>query len=147
MHAERIGGLLKSARKQLNISRTELAHRGGVSQRLVAELERGQRPNVSLESALRLLKLVGVTVTVSVPRRASVEVSGASASAAERAAYRRQRWTGRQISLHDEGEDPKPTGTKSNRLAAVARVSEQAYALAAAYRRQNGPSQKRKRAQ
>ena len=44
MLSEPIGGLLKAARKQLNVSREELARRVGVSTRLVAELERGQRP-------------------------------------------------------------------------------------------------------
>jgi transcriptional regulator with XRE-family HTH domain len=62
MLSNRIGKLLRNARQQLNLSRAELARRAGVSARLVAELERGQRPNVSLESALKLLGIVGVSV-------------------------------------------------------------------------------------
>ena len=44
-----------------------MASQAGVSLRLVAEFERGQRNNVSLESALRLLKSVGITVVARAP--------------------------------------------------------------------------------
>ena len=54
MLSEPIGTLLKTARRQLKMSRDTLALRGGVSTRLVAELERGERPNVSLEATLTL---------------------------------------------------------------------------------------------
>ena len=45
MLSDRLGVLLENARKQLDLSRDELALRGDVRTRLVAELERGQRPN------------------------------------------------------------------------------------------------------
>ncbi len=127
-----IGQLLKNARQRLKLSREQLAHRGGVSTRLVAELERGTRPNVSLESALRLLKAVGVSVITEVPNGAPAEVRGASTAALERAAraaHRRQSWTGRHIHLHDEGEDPQPARSNAKRIVAVAEVSRQAYLI------------------
>jgi transcriptional regulator with XRE-family HTH domain len=128
------------AASQLKLSRDELARRGDVSTRLVAELERGQRPNVSLESALKLLNVVGISVTAKAPDGATIEIRNASTDALERAARaerRRQTWTGRQIRLHDEGDDPKPGRSKAKRLAAVSQVSEQAHLVAA------GPRKKR----
>src|SRR5216110_3431006 len=98
MFSERIGNLLQNARRQLDLSREELARRGGVSTRLVAELERGQRPNVSLESALKLLNVVGVSVVAKAPNGAAAEIRSEAAATLERAARaarRRQTWTGR----------------------------------------------------
>lgn len=137
MLSEPIGDLLKAARKQLNVSREELARRGGVSMRLVAELERGQRPNVSLESALKLLNAVGVSVIAKAPNGAAVEIRSASGPALERAARaarRRQTWTGRQIHLHDEDDGPVSGRSRSGRLSSVVQVSNQAYLIASAGR-------------
>ena len=137
MLSERIGALLRDARKELKLSRAELAGRGGVSTRLVAELERGQRPNVSLESALKLLNVVGVSVVARAPSGATAEIRNPSAYRFERAARaerRRQTWTGRYIHLHDEGDDPWPGRSKAKRLAAVSQVSRQAYLIASANR-------------
>lgn len=110
MFSEPIGALLRTARKELNLSRDELARRGGVSTRLVAELERGQRPNVSLESALKLLNVVGVLVIARAPSGATAEIRSASAAEMERsarAARRRQTWTGGHTHLHNEENDPR----------------------------------------
>lgn len=140
MLSKPVGGLLKAARKQLNLSREELARRGGVSTRLVAEFERGQRPNVSLESALKLLDAVGVSVLAKAPNGATAEIRSASAAALERAARaarRRQTWTGRQIHLHDEDDVPAPGRSRPDRLSSVAQVSKQAYLIASAGRRRN----------
>lgn len=123
MLSDRVGGLLKNARQQLNLSRAEVAQRAGVSVRLVAELERGQRPNVSLESALKLLNIVGVSVVATAPDGAAAEIRSSSAEAlgrAARAARRRQTWTGRHIHLHDEGGDPHPERSRSKRLSSIA---------------------------
>lgn len=136
-----IGGLLKAARKQLNVSREELARRGGVSTRLVAELERGQRPNVSLESALKLLNAVGVSVIAKAANGATAEIRSASGPALERAARaaraarRRQTWTGRQVRLHGEDDAPPSGRSRSGRLSSMAQVSKQAYLIASAGRR------------
>lgn len=133
MLSDRIGDLLKVARQERGLTRAQLARRGGVSARLVAELERGQRPNVSLESALKLLKIVGVSVMAKAPNGAAAEIRSGSAAAlqrAARAALRRQTWTGRQIFLRDEGDDPRPPRSKSKRLASVANISRDAYSMA-----------------
>lgn len=141
MLSARIGVLLKDARRHLGLSRAGLAQRGGVSVRLVAELERGQRPNVSLESALKLLTVVGVSVVAKAPHGVAAEIRGESAAVlerAERAVRRRQTWTGRQVHLHDEGNDPRPVRSKSKRLVSVAQVSKQAYLVALAGQRHTG---------
>ena len=62
MLTDQVGSLLRSARKTLGLTQAELARRARVSERLWAEVERGERPNVSLETALRMLSEVGVTV-------------------------------------------------------------------------------------
>lgn len=146
MLSDRIGGLLKSAREQLNVSRGELARRGGVSTRLVAELERGQRPNVSLESALKLLHAVGVSVVFRAPNGAAIEIRSPAAPALERAAraaWRRQTWTGRQGFFRGEANDPPPPRSQSKRLSAVARVSKQAYLVASVRSDHEGRQAKR----
>ena len=147
MLSARIGVLLKDARRHLSLSRADLAQRGEVSVRLVAELERGQRPNVSLESALKLLNVVGVSIIAQAPHGAAAEIRGESAAALERAAratQRRQTWTGRQVHLHDEGNDPRPERSKAQRLASVAQVSKQAYLIAVAGQHRKGVQAKGK---
>ena len=147
MLSARIGVLLKDARRHLSLSRADLAQRVGVSVRLVAELERGQRPNVSLESALKLLNVVGVSVIAQAPHGAAAEIRGESAAALERAAraaQRRQTWTGRRVHLHDEGNDPRPARSKAKRVASVAQVSKQAYVIAVAGQHRKGVQAKGK---
>lgn len=135
MLTTQVADLLKTARKALGLSQKELARRAGVSHRLWAEVERGERPNVSLETALRLLGEVGITVRLTEPMGTSRELGNTSTAArAARAAVRRATWQGRQIRLSDEGNevDDAPTSTRgADRLAAVALVSEQAFAIAA----------------
>ena len=138
MLSDRIGALLKDARRHAALSRAELAKRAGVSIRLVGELERGQRPNVSLESALQLLKVVGVSIVAKASHDATADVRGESAVAlerAERAARRRRTWTGRHVPLRDAGRDPRAGRTAAERLASVAQVSIQAHAIASAGQR------------
>jgi transcriptional regulator with XRE-family HTH domain len=134
MLASRFGPLLRSARTHRCLSRAQLAERGGVSVRLVAELEQGKRPNVSLESALKLLRAAGVTVVARAPHGGVVEIRDPSAAAVERgerSAQRRKTWTGRQVHLHASGDEPLPERSTSKRLASVGRVSRQAYSIAA----------------
>lgn len=141
MLSAQVGVLLKEARAYLNLSRAQLAQRGGVSVRLVAELERGQRPNVSLESALKLLNVVGVSVIATAPHGPAAEIRGESAAALAREAraeHRRRTWTGRRILLHDDGDDPRPARSRSKRLAAVAQVSSLAHSIAFAARPRKG---------
>lgn len=137
MLSDRLGPILKSARKQLGLSRAELASRAQVSPRLVAEFERSQRPNVSLESALKLLSIVGVSLVVRTPNGVAAEIRGDSAlelERAARAARRRETWQGRHVRMHDAGNDPRPPQSKAKRLLAVAQVSKQAYVVAGATR-------------
>jgi transcriptional regulator with XRE-family HTH domain len=134
LFSARIGSLVKQARQQLKLSRDELARRGGVSTRLVAEFERGQRPNVSLTTALELLNLVGVSVVFQAPTGAKVESRGAPTAdleCAARAAHRRKTWKGRQVHLHDQDDEPPQPRTTSQRLAAVTQLSTQAFRIAA----------------
>ena len=134
MLASRFGALLRSARTHRSLSRAELAERGGVSVRLVAELEQGKRPNVSLESALKLLRAAGVSVVASAPHGEVVEIRDPSVAAlerGERSAQRRKTWTGRQVHSHASGSEPRPDRSKSKRLASVGRISRQTYSIAA----------------
>jgi transcriptional regulator with XRE-family HTH domain len=57
-----IASALREARRSRRMSIAELAASAGVSPRLISEFEQGKRPNVSLETALRLLTLVGVSL-------------------------------------------------------------------------------------
>lgn len=135
MHSEQLGQLLKEVRNQQNLSREQLALRAGVSLRLVAEFERGERPNVSLESALQLLSLAGVSIVARAPNGVSTEIGSPSttdAARAARAAWRRKTWSGRHVPLHEAGTPPEAARSRSKRLSAVAEVSSTAYALAAA---------------
>jgi transcriptional regulator with XRE-family HTH domain len=142
MLATRFGELLRGARKHRALTRAALAERGGVSVRLVAEFEQGKRPNVSFESALKLLSAAGVSVVARAPHGEVLEIRDRSAVAAaearaDRAAQRRNTWTGRTVRLHTSGDEPRPARSKSKRFAAVAEVSRQAYAVGAAGRRPN----------
>lgn len=140
MLTAQIGDLLRTARKALYLSQAELAHRAGVSARLWSEVERGERPNVSLETALRMLGEVGVAVRLTDPMGTSRELRNPHADVAARtvrAAVRRATWQGRQIRLHEEGEETDDTSMIARgaaRLGAVAHVSEQAFAVAGAPR-------------
>jgi transcriptional regulator with XRE-family HTH domain len=119
----------------MGLSQKELAQRVGVSARLVAEVERGMRPNVSLETALRMLTAVGVSVRLTEPSGASHEITHPEtlrAARAVRAAARRSTWQGRQLRLEQEGQSEIAAPRGDARLAAVAEVSMQAYAVARA---------------
>lgn len=57
-----IGPVLHDHRNRRRLSQAEAARLAGVSTRLWAETERGQRPHVSVTSLLRMLEVVGVAV-------------------------------------------------------------------------------------
>ena len=129
MHAEQITKLLRRARQHLGATQKEMAERVGVSHRLWAEVERGERPNVSLETALRMLSSVGLQVrldrTTDLPRESSELVARRA-----RAAHRRATWTG-GWTRRGEDDEPSADGLEvSERLGAVAMVSQPAYAVA-----------------
>jgi transcriptional regulator with XRE-family HTH domain len=101
MQSADIGNALRLARRAQRLSRFELARRADVSVRLIAEFERGRRPNVSLETALKLLRLLGQSIHV------SADAMHDDASAFEaRAAVRRATWTAHIASL-SETRDPR----------------------------------------
>lgn len=138
--------LLKSARQQLGLSRDALASKTDVSMRLVAEFERGQRSNVSLESALRLFKTVGITIVARAPHGLAVEIGGTASARLGRAAHRRETWTGRHVHLRDSGDAPLATRSLPRRIASVAAISKAAYAIASSGRgRPEVPGKKRTR--
>jgi transcriptional regulator with XRE-family HTH domain len=149
MLSSAFGTTLRAAREGQDLSRAELAKRGGVSVRLLAELERGERPNVSLETALRLLNLVGLSIAA-IPRAGRVSepqsgwLDGTRSARAERAAHRRETWTGRRVSREDSGEEPAAPKSISRRIESVAEVSRLAYAIARAARRKKPAKVKRK---
>ena len=137
MLTDQIAALLKTSRRALGLTQKELARRTGVSERLWAEVERGERPNVSLETALRMLSEVGVSVRLDDPLGSSHALDDPAAAAtarAARAAIRRATWQGRQIRLAQEGVDPPRAKPSANGLDATARVSEQAFVIARARR-------------
>lgn len=128
-----VGELLRSARRESNITREQLARRARVSARLVAELERGQRPNVSLESALKLLNFAGTTILLKSPGGLTAEVGdkgSADLQRAARAEVRRKSWTGGQISLHEAGAAPNGGKSPGRRMAAVSTISLAGFAIA-----------------
>lgn len=112
MDMQGLGELLRHAREAAAMTRADLAARCGVGVRLVAELERGERPNVSLDSALRLLTAVGVTATFDAPGCAIWRAEDALAAAQARAAHRRRAWTGR-IAPPDGTDDRREDASAS----------------------------------
>lgn len=134
MLSDTLAEFLRDTRKQLGLSREELARRAKVSTRLVAELERGERPNVSLESTLKLLGLLGVSVVARAPDGATVEIQNArsvSLERAARAALRRRTWTGEHVHFRKAGKAPDAGRSTAERLSAVSKLSRQAFAMAA----------------
>ncbi len=124
-----LGAALRDARRAQRVSIAALAAQAGVSPRLISEFELGKRPHVSLETALRLLYLMHVPVTVA----GAPSVVDADRERVERAARRRHTWTGSQstLAMHDA---PRPPATAAARLAAVSAASGLAVALQRASR-------------
>ena len=132
MLASQVADTLRDARRAAGLTQREAALRAGVSHRLWAEVERGERPNVSMATALRLLTEVGVVVRLTDPSGATREITDVNSARTARrlrASHRRASWTGRQIRLSDEREEPVVSDASSAGLSAVSRVSEQAFAV------------------
>jgi transcriptional regulator with XRE-family HTH domain len=133
-HSQQLATLLKSSRKALGLTQAAAAERSGVSVRLWAEVERAERPNVSLETALRMLAEVGVTMRLSTADGIVASIRTSESDAATRAAraeLRRQTWTGRKIRLMDDDDVTPMHNDPAEQISAVTRVSEQAFAIAA----------------
>ncbi|MHB1264341.1 MAG: helix-turn-helix domain-containing protein [Gemmatimonadaceae bacterium] len=135
MRSSPVGSFIRASRRRLGLSQADLALRVGVSARLVAELERGERPNVSLETTLELFSVLGISVRLESHGGDVVEIRGASAGLLDRqarAVRRRMSWTGQRVALRESGEAPAAGRSAEERLRAVAEVSRQAYAVAGA---------------
>lgn len=98
-----------------------LAAEVGVSPRLVSEFERGKRPQVSLATATRLLQQVGAPMPLA-SGPAAVDDAG---ERAERAARRRQTWSGSFSTLAKQAP-PEVPSSPAERLIAVATASQMA---------------------
>lgn len=64
LDAAMIGRALRTQREQLRMTQEQAAHLAGVSHRLWSEVERGARPNVSLETTIRMLQTLGLDLFV-----------------------------------------------------------------------------------
>ncbi|HEY0929120.1 MAG TPA: helix-turn-helix transcriptional regulator [Gemmatimonas sp.] len=135
----RLAALLRTHRQARGVTVVSLAAQVGVSPRLVSEFERGKRPNVSLETAMRLLQSVGAPVFPAMP-----PVADEAAARADRAAHRRRTWRGSYATLSEQSP-PAPSPHLAERLTAVAAASQLAVGLRAAYQRQSETPAGRKR--
>ena len=124
-----LASTLRQARRRRGVSIAALAAKAGVSPRLISEFEQGKRPNVSLETALRLLSLVGVSFRLHDP----AEATDAAKERAARAARRRDSWTGSLSTLQSQSEPSAPASAVA-RLGAVANASALATGLPRAAR-------------
>lgn len=135
MRSSQVAEVLRAARRQLGLSQAEVARRSGVSVRLAREVERGERPHVSLETALRLMEALGIGVRLDNPDGATVvirtEASEAVARAA-RAAHRRTAWTGGVAALTTAPDAPAPGRGAARRVRGLTAVSAQAHGVARA---------------
>ena len=122
---------LRAARKARGLSVVALAEQGGVSPRLVSEFEQGRRSHVSLETALRLLQLVDVPLTIA----GTSSMVSEEVARAERAARRRSTWVGAQTTLSGQAA-PQAPASYAARLLAVAQASRLAVNLQTAHRQQ-----------
>jgi len=120
---------LRDARRRRGLSIAALAAEAVVSPRLISEFEQGKRPNVSLDTALRLLSLVGVSFRLHDP----AEATDPAQARAQRAARRRSNWAGTLSTLQAQVDASAPSSAAA-RLGAVAQASALATALQRAAR-------------
>ncbi len=123
----RVALALREARLAHGFSIATLASMAGVSPRLVSDFELGKRPNVSLETALRLLELVDSSVFAQ-PVASATDADDEHAARAARAARRRATWSGEKTSLTAQSEPTVPA-VAAARLVAVADASQLAVGL------------------
>jgi HTH-type transcriptional regulator/antitoxin HipB len=129
-----LAALLRSSRRARGLTVVALAEEAGVSPRLVSEFERGKRPHVSLETALRLLHLAGAVL----PFASRTEPTDEASARAERAARRRATWSGTHSTLTAQAP-PAPPSAALARVIGVARASQLVSGLQAAHRRSPSP--------
>ncbi|HEY0929650.1 MAG TPA: helix-turn-helix transcriptional regulator [Gemmatimonas sp.] len=134
---DQLAELLRRYREAQGVTIAALAHDVGVSPRLVSEFERGKRPHVSLETAMRLLQQVGAPLFA-----LGDAVADEHTARAERAARRRQTWQGTFSTLATQAT-PAPPTQAAQRLLAVAQASALAGGLRKAYQYQTQVTPKR----
>ena len=124
-----LASTLRQARRRRGFSIATLAAEAGVSPRLISEFEQGKRPHVSLDTALRLLSLVGISIRL----HDAATVDDPDQTRVARAARRRSQWTGSLTTLQSQ-VDPSAPSSASARLGAVAKASALAAGLQRAAR-------------
>ena len=124
-----LASTLRQARRRRGFSIATLAAEAGVSPRLISEFEQGKRPHVSLDTALRLLSLVGISIRL----HDAATVEDPDQTRVARAARRRSQWTGSLTTLQSQ-VDPSAPSSASARLGAVAKASALAAGLQRAAR-------------
>ena len=122
-----LAAALRTARTERRLSIAQLAMLANVSPRLISELERGMRAHVSFETAMRLLRLVDVSVEFDRQQHPSSD-----AAARARAEWRASNWTGAKTTLATHAP-PQPASAAAERLQAVARASRLTAGLQNAY--------------
>ena len=128
MLTDKLGAVLKSARKALGLTQQQLAARAGVSVRLWAEVERGIRPNVSLATALSMLQEVGLSLTLEDAAGSAHELRDAHSAAAARTARRKLRATVFELGA-EPGDDLSSSTTVGQRLEMVDALSRRMWEL------------------
>ena len=63
-NAQQFGAVIRAARKQLNLTQSQLAGASGTGVRFIVDLERG-KPTCELEKALHIAHLLGLAFSVS----------------------------------------------------------------------------------
>lgn len=63
MDRQEFAKILRKAREEKNITQLELAHRTGFTNRSIIFWEQGKK-NISLENADKLLKALGIEITI-----------------------------------------------------------------------------------
>ena len=72
--AAQLGAVIRSARKDANLTQSQLAERAGVSRRWLLMLENGRAPGAELSKILTTLHALNLRFTVgTAPPRASLE--------------------------------------------------------------------------
>jgi transcriptional regulator with XRE-family HTH domain len=132
-----VGALVHATRQRLGLRRADLAARVGVSTRLLAEFERGERPNVSLETALQVLDALGITMRLGSSSGETLVLPvdvDATAAREARAAARRATWTARVVRIEDSDDEPTVAETPQERLGDVTALSRNVHVVATATR-------------
>lgn len=77
-----MGLQVRKARTGLGLSQKELAHRAGVSERLVLALELGDAPGIRLDKLMSITRALGLKLYVDLPGQSSATVNANSAALA-----------------------------------------------------------------